>query len=402
MAYASSGDIELRFDHASVDQLNDTFGIRIGTTFVPKAKLADKLTNDKLNHPDEKHVNKCYHGPIFIPFGRFIMYWNGFLFCILIWSVIEIPYSIAFGIDIGPDQAIPIIGAFIDFCLIIDIVIAFRTAYIDKFDRLRIIHDPVLIAKRYLKSWFIVDLLSCLPLSYLIYIFTDKASIWHSDLQYFRLLRILKLLRIFKIINTFQFFREHGIQKNVARGERMFVASLKHICLMVFMAHYFACFWYGIGVWSAKHAKNSWIQIIEENDGPDAGNFIKYSYSFYWAIVTLFTTGYGDISAKNVYEQWTCCFAILIGGCFFAYFIGVLTNIRKDDHIQGSKKQTMEESLEFCRHHDLPNELTRAITTHIGYYNRYNYPFDHDQIMDSLPCYLQKEVQAFLPFSEHR
>ena len=38
----------------------------------------------------------------------------------------------------------------------------------------------------------------------------------------------------------------------------------------------------------------------------------KISYSWYWSIVTLFTTGYGDITATNEEEQWTASACILL------------------------------------------------------------------------------------------
>ena len=298
----ASTEFEIRFDHGEIDQLNDTFGIRIGTSVIPKP---GKLSKDE---SDPKKHTKCPHGPIFIPFGRFIIWWNTFLFALLIYSVIELPYSIAFEIGIDPQQPISIIGFFIDACLMIDIVIVFRTAYICQFDRLRIIHDPILIAKRYLRSWFFVDLLSCLPLEHIIHLFTKDSDAWQYHMVVIDFLRIIKLLRIVKIVNTFKFFSEHGTKNKNANGriKRMIVASAKHISCMVLMAHYFACFWYGIGVWSAKHAKNSWIQIIEQNEGLDCSNFVKYSYSFYWVSCLLFSPAYSHIlfvDCQCIYRQ---------------------------------------------------------------------------------------------------
>ena len=273
MASSKTSKIELRFDHDDkTDPLNDTFGISIGTSVLPNKET-------------------CAHGPIFIPFGRLIIWWNTFLFAILIYSVIEIPYSIAFKIIIGPNEPIRIIGLFIDVCLMMDMFIVFRTAYIDEFDRQRIIHDPALIAKKYFTSWFFADLLSCLPLSLVIHSFTNDPNAWQCRLHFVavNILRIIKLLRIIKIVRTFKIFSENSSKKenaNRRRIKRMIIDSLKHIVCMLLMAHYFACFWYGIGVWSSKHSKNSWIQVINENEGSDCSNFVKYSYSFYWAIVT--------------------------------------------------------------------------------------------------------------------
>merc|ERR1719229_2232962 len=117
------------------------------------------------------------------------------------------------------------------------------------------------------------------------------------------------------------------------------------ICMMLLTAHYMACFWFMIGEYAHSTGNSSWIDGITE-ESPD--NVVKYSYSFYWAIVTLFTTGYGDISAHNIYEQWTCSICILIGSCFFAYFIGVITTFLGESHGQQHEKERIEDSLLFC------------------------------------------------------
>ena len=88
--------------------------------------------------------------------------------------------------------------------------------------------------------------------------------------------------------------------------------------------------------------------------------------------VTLFTTGYGDIHAVNIYEQWVCSAGILIGSCFFAYFIGILSGGLGNDLRDAEKRERLEKSLAFCRHFRLPKELRRAVLTHMRYYNSNN------------------------------
>jgi hypothetical protein len=48
---------------------------------------------------------------------------------------------------------------------------------------------------------------------------------------------------------------------------------------------------------------------------------LKYTYALYWSFSTLFTVGYGDISAKNNVEIYFSMAAILFGCLFFAYAI---------------------------------------------------------------------------------
>ena len=371
-------------------------GIKIGQSVVTMPKMID---GENMQH---RHQKKC-SCPIFLPYGRFIFWWDVFLTTLLLFSIVEIPYHLAFNIESSPADPIAIIGFFIDLCLTVDIIINFRTAFIDRYDRLRVIVHPKLIAKRYLSTWFIIDFLASTPFTYVIFIISSNGETAANSLKYLSILRILKLVRIIKVLKTFHHFRETSfhLPRMDGRRTRTALKLFRIICVMVVTAHYFACFWYGIGNWVQQTMPNeaSWIDIIHDNGHGDSDDFTKYSYAFYWAIVTLFTTGYGDIAARNIYEQWTCSVGILVGSCLFAYFIGVLTTGLGDDLRHQSKRERLEQSMSFCAHYNLPKELRRAVITHMRYFNSYNYMFDYQTTMDSLPNYLKKSIEQYLAMS---
>ena len=88
---------------------------------------------------------------------------------------------------------------------------------------------------------------------------------------------------------------------------------------------------------------------------------------------------------------------ILIGTCFFAYFVGTLTVlITEGDKIKSYELEKLEEAQSFCEKKKLPKELTRAILTHIRYHCNYNYVFDESELISSLPPYLQNDIHSFL------
>ena len=329
---------------------------------------------------------------------------------LLLYTSIEIPYSIAF----GRSTEMQILALIIDAFLFIDIWLNFHTAFYDQYDALKLVSNKQLICKKYLSTWFIIDLLTCVPFE-LILANTDKNSHIQAGtvllilriLRFSRVIKILRLVKMFKIFNGF-------MRQIMTREVMVFVKLLKIIFGMLMCAHFAACLWWYVG---AKHDP-SWIDEIEDKPlrTDEVNSFVKYSYAWYWANVfstvflthfvslivknfvhsTLFTTGYGDITATNTVEQWVSSLCILVGTLLFAYFISTLTNlISEGDKISSYESDKLEEAHSFCQRKKLPKEMTHAILTHIRYHCSYNYLFDESELLNILPAYLQHDIHAY-------
>jgi len=55
--------------------------------------------------------------------------------------------------------------------------------------------------------------------------------------------------------------------------------------------------------------------------------FERYISSIYFAVTTMLTVGYGDISGKTPIEKVFCSLSILITCCVFAYAMSVIGTI---------------------------------------------------------------------------
>ena len=55
-----------------------------------------------------------------------------------------------------------------------------------------------------------------------------------------------------------------------------------------------------------------------------AGWATKYIYSLYWAVSTIVTVGYGDITPQNEYEVAVTILIELTGSALFGYLINVI------------------------------------------------------------------------------
>lgn len=108
-------------------------------------------------------------GCLISPTSLFKIYWNMLMLVLIIFMAIIIPLRISF------EETTPIswviIDSVFDAIFTVDIVLNFLTAYEDENGMLII--DKKKIAKNYIKAWLLIDLVSSIPISLIIY-FTNS------------------------------------------------------------------------------------------------------------------------------------------------------------------------------------------------------------------------------------
>jgi len=150
-------------------------------------------------------------------------------------------------------------------------------------------------AKNYAKSFFgIVDLLSILP-TFIGFILTGT--------HYLSVIRILRVLRIFRLLKLVQYVSEIEIIIQTLKN------SSKKIIVFLFM------------VVSIVTILGSFIYIIE---GEKSG-FTNIPISIYWAIVTLTTVGYGDLSPQTPLGKIIASMIMILGYCIIAVPTGLVS-----------------------------------------------------------------------------
>ena len=96
--------------------------------------------------------NKC----VILPDSNAMWFWVIFIIILIGWSAIYIPYRVAYLDDVS--LVLWILETVIDFIFVIDIFINFFEAYYQ--DDGTLITNNCTIAKRYLRTWFLLDLVS--------------------------------------------------------------------------------------------------------------------------------------------------------------------------------------------------------------------------------------------------
>ena len=218
---------------------------------------------------------------------------------------------------------------------------------------------------------------------------SDRGDI-SNIIKLFRILRVMKLFRFLKLISVFNYILLSINSRTVTN-----MASLVRLFLFILLiSHFFACIFFGVGYWYDRTFPNqdNWLDtngLLGEN----SEMLSQYMSSLYWSIVTLFTTGYGDISATNIGEQIVCMSVIVIGTVICAYFINVVGLLMTEgDVVQSIRKQKLKETQAFIYQHKIDRHLTRALINHNVYGYKRNNVFDNFNVLENVPNYLIREI----------
>jgi len=218
-------------------------------------------------------------------------------------------FQVIFGIDTPA-------GRRFDIVLIAAIIVSVIAVMFDSVDAVRLRYGAVLYATewlftllfsteyvlrllslrspwRYVRSFFgLVDLLSILP-TYL--------SLLVPGANYLLVIRVLRILRIFRVFKLFRYLGEANYLIEALR------ASRRKVIVFLFT------------VLTSVVVFGSIMYLVE---GVDNG-FTSIPRSVYWAIVTLTTVGYGDISPHTAFGQGIAAVVMILGYAILAVPTGI-------------------------------------------------------------------------------
>jgi len=182
----------------------------------------------------------------------------------------------------------------------------------------------------YIFSFYgVVDLLAIIP-SYL--------SLFLINTQFLVVIRGLRLLRVVRILKLGRYMREAETLKKALRNSRtkiqLFVGTVLTIVLIA-----------------------GTVMFIVE--GPESG-FTSIGISMYWAIVTLTTVGYGDITPITPFGKLLSAVIMLLGYAIIAVPTGIvsseLTSISRDTskktkkYCKTCKSRNLDEDSNYCKY----------------------------------------------------
>lgn len=186
--------------------------------------------------------------------------------------------------------------------------------------------------KKYVFSFFgIVDLLATLPF-YIAWLF--------GTARYLMIIRTFRLIRVFRVFKLFNFLNEGNLllRSLILSARKIGVFSLFVVILVI-----------SLGT----------VMYMVEGQEPNT-QFSNIPKSIYWAIVTLTTVGYGDVTPTTGLGQLVSSIVMLLGYTIIAVPTGIVSASMmqvKDVTEEDVKKEEDENNRLF---HNMKSEDTNA------------------------------------------
>eukprot|EP00804_Cyclotella_cryptica_P021886 CCRYP_000852-RA/>CCRYP_000852-RA protein AED:0.03 eAED:0.03 QI:454/0.9/0.90/1/0.7/0.72/11/722/2116 len=230
------------------------------------------------------------------------------------------------------------------------------------------------IRRHYMENGMLLDLASCASL---IDVFSYKAKL----MARFKL-RLFCLLRVLRIPSFFNLIADHLSLRDI----RISLAS-NLLCRIIFFYaianHWVACLWFIIhrelerdekftwattdcpwdGDAGGRDCTSAWDDSIGKHNVCNLSMIDCYVRSLHFAITTLSTVGYGDVSPVTELETIWENVVVLMGACFSAGLIGSMLQLLSQNDTMGANSFStkVQKLKEYMAYRKLPSSLQNNI-----------------------------------------
>ncbi|XP_061853463.1 potassium voltage-gated channel subfamily H member 2 isoform X3 [Colius striatus] len=346
---------------------------------------ADVLPEYKLQAPRIHKWTILHYSP-------FKAVWDWLILLLVIYTAIFTPYSAAFllndqeeaqrhncGYSCSPLNVVDLI---VDIMFIIDILINFRTTYVNSNEE--VVSHPAKIAIHYFKGWFLIDMVAAIPFDLLIF-----GSGSEETTTLIGLLKTARLLRLVRVARKLDRYSEYG-------AAVLFLL----MCTFALIAHWLACIWYAIG--NVEGQRIGWLHSLGEQIGkplnasdPRRGPTIKDKYvtALYFTFSSLTSVGFGNVSPNTNSEKIFSICVMLIGSLMYASIFGNVSAIIQRLYSGTARYHTqMLRVREFIRFHQIPNPLRQRLEEYFQHAWSYTNGIDMNAVLKGFPECLQADI----------
>ncbi|XP_012159594.1 potassium voltage-gated channel protein eag isoform X1 [Ceratitis capitata] len=342
---------------------------------------------------------------ILLHYCAFKAIWDWVILCLTFYTAIMVPYNVAFKNKTSEDVSLLVVDSIVDVIFFIDIVLNFHTTFVGPGGE--VVSDPKVIRMNYLKSWFIIDLLSCLP--YDVFNAFDRDEDGIGSL--FSALKVVRLLRLGRVVRKLDRYLEYGAA--------MLILLL---CFYMLVAHWLACIWYSIGrsdadngiqyswLWKLANVTQSPYSYIWSNDtGPELINGPSrksmYVTALYFTMTCMTSVGFGNVAAETDNEKvFTICMMIIAALLYATIFGHVTTIIQQMTSATAKYHDMLNNVREFMKLHEVPKALSERVMDYVVSTWAMTKGLDTEKVLNYCPKDMKADICVHLNrkvFNEH-
>uniref|UniRef100_A0A8B9X5E2 Hyperpolarization activated cyclic nucleotide gated potassium channel 4 n=1 Tax=Bos mutus grunniens TaxID=30521 RepID=A0A8B9X5E2_BOSMU len=328
------------------------------------------------------------------PYSDFRFYWDLTMLLLMVGNLIIIPVGITFFKDENTTPWI-VFNVVSDTFFLIDLVLNFRTGIVVE-DNTEIILDPQRIKMKYLKSWFVVDFISSIPVDYIFLIVETRI-----DSEVYKTARALRIVRFTKILSLLRLLRLSRLIRYIHQWEEIFhmtydlasavVRIVNLIGMMLLLCHWDGCLQFLVPMLQ-DFPDDCWVSI---NNMVNNSWGKQYSYALFKAMSHMLCIGYGRQAPVGMSDVWLTMLSMIVGATCYAMFIGHATALIQS--LDSSRRQYQEKYKQveqYMSFHKLPPDTRQRI--HDYYEHRYQGKmFDEESILGELSEPLREEIINF-------
>uniref|UniRef100_L7N2X4 Hyperpolarization-activated cyclic nucleotide-gated potassium channel 3 n=1 Tax=Xenopus tropicalis TaxID=8364 RepID=L7N2X4_XENTR len=330
------------------------------------------------------------------PYSDFRFYWDLIMLLLMVANLIILPVGITFFKDENTPPWI-VFNVLSDTFFLADLVLNFRTGIVVE-DNTEIILDPHTIKMKYLKSWFLVDFVSSIPVDYIFLIVDLETNV---DTEVYKTARALRIVRFTKILSLLRLLRLSRLIRYIHQWEEIFhmtydlasavVRIFNLIGMMLLLCHWDGCLQFLVPMLQ-DFPEDCWVSI---NHMANESWGKQYSHAIFKAMSHMLCIGYGQQAPEGMTDVWLTMLSMIVGATCYAMFIGHATALIQS--LDSSRRQYQEKYKQveqYMSFHKLPPDTRQRI--HEYYEHRYQGKmFDEENILGELSEPLKEEIVNF-------
>nr|XP_020475959.1 potassium voltage-gated channel subfamily H member 1-like [Monopterus albus] len=336
--------------------------------------------------------------------------WDWVILILTFYTAIMVPYNVSFKTK-QSNVTWLVVDSIVDIIFLVDIVLNFHTTFVGPAGE--VISDPKLIRMNYVKTWFVIDLLSCLPYD----VINAFENVDEGISSLFSSLKVVRLLRLGRVARKLDHYIEYGAAVLVLL-----------VCVFGLAAHWLACIWYSIGDYevidedSNTVRNHSWLYLLGDTvgtpyrfnhsgsgrwEGGPSNNSVYSVYitSLYFTMTSLTSIGFGNIAPNTDGEKIFAVAMMMIGSLLYATIFGNVTTIFQQMYANTNRYHEMLNSVrDFLKLYQVPKGLSERVMDYIVSTWSMSRGIDTDKVLQICPKDMRADICVHLNrkvFKEH-